>query len=85
MIKDKSYMVVKGLIENFSPSNNNGTHFESFSVNGVIFRYSDYSIVDGFHQTSKNNGPINNNGQQVRIGYTNKDDQNLILKLEILK
>jgi hypothetical protein len=85
MIENKSYKVVEGLIEDFSPPNSNGTHFESFSVNGIIFKYSDYSIVDGFHQTSKNNGPINKNGQQVRIGYTNKDDENLILKLEILK
>ena len=85
MIENKSYNVVEGLIEDFSPPNSNGTHFESFSVNGIIFKYSDYSIVDGFHQTSKNNGPINKNGQQVRIGYMNKDDENLILKLEILK
>jgi hypothetical protein len=77
--------LLRGVIKNFLPANNNGNHFESFSINGVIFRYSGHVIVDGFHQTSENNGPINKNGQQVRIGYTTKDNENLILKLEILK
>ncbi len=85
MIENKSYKVVEGLVENFLPANSNGDHFESFSVNGVIFKYSDFVIVDGFHQTSKNNGPINKNGVQVRIGYTFSDDENIILKLEISK
>jgi hypothetical protein len=84
MIENKTYTVIEGLVENFIPADENN-HFESFSVNGVIFRYSDYVIVSGFHQTTKNHGLINKNGLKVRIGYTKKDGENLILKLELAK
>jgi hypothetical protein len=73
------------LIENYSLKNINGSHIESFSVKGILFEYSDNVNKNGFHQTSKNNGPISENGQQVRIGYMVIDNENLILKLEILR
>jgi hypothetical protein len=85
MIENNSFLIVEGVVENFVPPEVGYSHFECFTVNSVSFKYSDYNIVDGFHQTSKNNGPINKNGQQVRIGYTTVDKENLILKLEIMK
>ena len=83
MIENKTYSKVEGKIEDFKPARKSPNHFESFSVKGVHFRYSDYVIIDGFHKTSNSNGPIKGNGQMVRIGYTNIDGQNVILKLEI--
>lgn len=82
MIDNKTYMVVEGKIENFKPAQQSPNHFESFTVNGIKFRYSDFVIIDGFHKTSRNNGPIIKNGQYVRIGYAKIDDKNVILKLE---
>lgn len=85
MIENKTYKKVEGKIEDFKPAQESPNHFESFSVKGVPFRYSDYVIIDGFHKTSKSNGPIKGNGQLVRIGYRSKGGENVILKLEIPK
>ncbi|MDB4582934.1 hypothetical protein N9164_07270 [Draconibacterium sp.] len=82
-IETKSYKVINGQIEDFSHRTESGHVFESFKVQGVMFEYSDYIINEGFHQTSKNGGPIKKNGQQVRISYITKENENLILKLEI--
>jgi hypothetical protein len=83
MIENKTYMKVEGVIKNYIAPQKSPNHFESFSVKGVHFRYSDYVIIDGFHKTSNSKGPIKENGQMVRIGYTNIDGENVILKLEI--
>ena len=84
IIENESFLKVEGEVENFKAPKENH-HFESFSVKGIEFKYSDYVIINGFHKTSKNNGPIKRNGQRVKIGYTKIDNENVILKLEILK
>jgi len=85
MIESKNYTIVEGEIENFSPQPENTTKTESFSVKGVQFEYSDYVMINGFHQTSRMNGPIRENGQKVRISYFTIDNVNLIQKIEIKK
>ncbi|BAX81663.1 hypothetical protein ALGA_3365 [Labilibaculum antarcticum] len=85
MIENKSYSIVEGVTVDFLPPVEGLRYNESFAVNGIKFEYSDYGIIEGFHKTSKNNGPIHQNGQQVRIGYTTIDNENLILRLEIAK
>lgn len=85
IIDNQNFLIVQGEIENFSHRNVNGQTFESFTVQGEKFEYSDYIVIDGFHQTSENNGPIRGNGQQVRISYKVSDNENLIMKLEIKK
>ncbi len=52
---------------------------ETFSVGGVKFCYSDYSISPGFHVSRSNGGPIAP-GVLVRIHYLGGD----ILKLETM-
>lgn len=84
MLEEKSYQIVEGSIENFEPPNES-THFESFTVKDIFFQYSDYADKNGFHKTSKKNGPITGNGQKVRIGYTEIDNENIILLLQIVK
>lgn len=83
IIETRSFHVVEGKIEDFSHSNRGGQIFESFRVQGIKFEYSDFITNEGFHQTSKNGGPIIKNGQQVKISYYVKNNENLILKLEI--
>ena len=75
--------MVEGKIENYSLKESSGQFFESFSVKGVVFKYSDYGMIDGFHETAKNGGPINKNGLQVKIAYITRDSQNIILKIEM--
>jgi hypothetical protein len=83
LIEKKEYMTIEGKIENLELQEESGHIFESFIVKGIFFKYSDYIINEGFHQTSKKNGPIKMNGQLVRIYYITKDNQNIILKLEL--
>lgn len=82
IIKNKSYIVVEGEIEHYKLEEANGQYFESFSICNVNFEYSDFIEIKGFHQTSKNNGPINENGQYFRIYYVNLNGGNVILKIE---
>src|SRR6266702_1797729 len=44
--------VVEGPVEHFVPMPYAGHADESFSVNGIAFRYSDFTITDGFNNTS---------------------------------
>ncbi len=85
IIENKSYEVVEGEIEDFSHYTKGGHIFERFNVQGVKFEYSDYILNEGYHKTSINGGLIEKNGQQVKISYITKDNENLILKLEIKK
>lgn len=77
--------VVEGIVENFHPMSYNGHDYESFNVKTVKFRYSDYSDWGGFNKTSSHGGPINRNGQHIRITYYEDDNENIILKLEMLE
>ena len=85
LVKNENYKIVEGLTKNFKSSEEGAGHFESFSVKGIEFRYSDHINIQGFHKTAGNGGPINKNGLQVKIGYTKIDNKNVILKLEIAK
>jgi hypothetical protein len=85
ILKNKEYNVVEGEIENFHPMPKAGKENESFTVNGIFFKYSDYTISYGFNNSSTLGGPLRRNGQQVRISYISDDDGNKILKLELAK
>ncbi len=72
--------VAEGPVEQFIPMPDGGHGEESFSVDGVKFRYSDFIVTDGFNNTSSQGGPING-GSYVRICYDPAG--NVILRLEI--
>ena len=74
------YDVVEGLVQNFEPMPYAGHKSESFTVKGVKFSYSNYSVTSGFNNATSHGGPISE-GLQVRISYI----RNTILKLETLK
>ena len=72
--------VVEGPVEHFVPMPYAGHAQETFSVDGVPFRYSDFIITDGFNNASSHGGPINSDSY-VRICYD--PSGGVILRLEI--
>lgn len=82
IIQNENFLIVEGDVENYQIKKSNGQYFESFTIHNVTFEYSDFIVINGFHQTSKNNGPIYKNGQFFRISYINSEDKNIILKIE---
>jgi len=74
--------LLEGLVENFEPARRGANTDESFTVNGVYFSYSDYSISPAFKVSRSQGGPIRE-GLSVRISYVPRDQNNAILKLEI--
>jgi hypothetical protein len=80
LVRDNKCKVVEGPVENFVPMPVTGHSDESFSVAGVRFKYSDYSVTDAFNNTASHGGPIDQNSY-VRICYDPKGNE--ILRLEI--
>ena len=80
LVQTNTCRVVEGPVEHFTPMPYGGHAFESFSVSGISFRYSDFNITGGFNNTSSHGGPINGNSY-VRICYDPTDGA--ILRLEI--
>jgi hypothetical protein len=72
--------LVEGPVEHFLPMPYGGHAAESFSVDGVTFRYSDFIVTDGFNNTSSHGGPVHGDSY-VRICYDPSNDA--ILRLEI--
>lgn len=85
IITTQKYLVIEGEVENYKTRETNGQVFESFTMEGVIFEYSDFIEIDGFHQTANNYGPISSNGQHFKISYITKEGRNVILKIEVKK
>jgi hypothetical protein len=72
--------VVEGRVEDFSPMPYGGHAFESFTVCGVRFSYSDYVISPGFNRTSTHGGPMRSD-LWVRVTFVG----DVIARLEIAK
>jgi hypothetical protein len=72
--------ITEGPVRNFVPLPSNRHGFESFTVQGIPFRYSYYGFTDSFNDTSTHGGPIGPNSY-VRICYDTSG--NAILRLEI--
>lgn len=83
IFEKKEYKVVEGQIENFNPMPHSGHAMESFTVNGVYFEYSDFVVHYGFNNTASHGGPIKRNGQQVRLSYISRNEDNRILKIAL--
>ena len=81
------YVIVVSLLLLFNvhPMPYGGHDYESFTINNIKFRYSDFNNWGGFNKTSSHGGPINKNGQYIRISYFKDDNENIICKLEILE
>lgn len=77
-LADGRASVVEGVVEDFVPMPYEGHQEERFTVRGVTFCYSDYTMTSLFHNTRSHGGPIQA-GLYVRVHYVGSD----ILKLEI--
>ncbi len=64
-----NYATVEGIVEDFKPMPYAGHALEQFTVAGIPFAYSDYSITGAFNTTRSNGGPVTE-GIQVKIYYT---------------
>jgi hypothetical protein len=80
LISQNQCRIVEGSVEHFVPMPYGGHAVESFSVAGIVFRYSDFYISDGFNNAASHGGPIAADSY-VRICYDPRD--NAILRLEI--
>lgn len=69
--------VVEGTVENFHPMPYEGHTQESFTIKGVEFSYSDFTLNPGFNQTKSHGGPIDA-GMNLRIWHIGNE----ILKIE---
>ena len=86
-LRSGDLQVVEGLTSDYKPAPPNDKGVESFTVNGVPFEYSYWSVTPGYNRTSNHGGPINRDGLPVRLHYytdTGLGD-NIILKLEVGK
>jgi hypothetical protein len=82
-IANKTVKIIEGVVTNFDPMPQSGHKHESFSVNNIYFEYSDFNKIEGFNKTKSHGGPINGNGDSLRITYYTFDNNNYIVKLEI--
>jgi len=79
-LRERRYVLVEGIVENFSPAPSGGHRDETFDVAGHHYSYSDYVVVAGYHQTQSHGGFVRQ-GAHVRIADLN----GTILRLEILQ
>lgn len=77
--------IAEGVVENFHPMPKEGHSNETFTVNGTLFAYSDYTVTPAFNKTASHGGPIKQ-GLYVRIHYTDSREfggQKAILRIEL--
>ena len=67
--KKGEYEVTEGYVEDFIPIGTDGNNRESFSINGIKFKYSDSTVQSGYCKVAKNGGVVYENGQHLKIGY----------------
>jgi hypothetical protein len=80
LVREDRCQSLEGMVENFVPMPYSGHANETFTVKGVAFGYSDYTLTNAFNNTSSHGGPINSSSY-VRICYDPRN--HAILRLEI--
>lgn len=78
--QNKEFKVVEGVVQNYKEID---YKTESFEVDGVKFKYEAFFIFFGYKKTKFYGGLIDND-KYVKIAYINKNDMNIILKLEMI-
>jgi len=84
--KHKTYLVVEGIVDKLDPMPKGGHKVESFEVNNVLFEILYTGNYPGektllYTLTKNRNGPIQRNGQHVKIYYIPHDGTNEIIKM----
>lgn len=63
------YTEVSGIVTDFHPMPASGHDYESFTLGGTSFAYSDYEMTIGYHHAASLGGIITGNGQELTIRY----------------
>ena len=84
--KHKTYLVAEGIVDKLDPMPKSGHKVESFEVNNVLFEILYTGNYPGeetllYTLTKNRNGPIQRNGQHVKIYYIPHDGTNKIIKM----
>ncbi|RSK45351.1 hypothetical protein [Hymenobacter rigui] len=82
--KQKQYRTVTGIVTDFSPMPEGGHKYETFTVAGVPFSFSDFEVADYGYNNAASHGGVIRAGLPVRIAYMAKKDRNVILILDTL-
>ena len=80
--EEGNYKTVVGEVEEFTTMTPQGKEYEAFEINGVYFSYSDNVIHQGYHNSKTFGGFIKGNVQQLKIGYIEKNGENIIVYIE---
>jgi len=84
--KYKTYLVAEGIVDKLDPMPKGGHKIESFEVNGILFKIlytGDYPTEETlvYTLTKYRDGPIQRDGQHVKIYYISIDGHNEIIKM----
>ncbi len=77
--EEGNYKTVVGEVERFTTTTPEGKGYETFEIEGVYFSYTDNVIHQGYHDSR---GVIRGDGQQLKIGYVEKNRENIIVYIE---
>ena len=81
-----NFVSIEGNIQDFCPLSRFGHGVESFTLKGVYFEYSEYSLNYYFDNPKEFGGPIVKNRQYLKIDYyRDKGGNNRIVTLKIKK
>ena len=82
-MQDNDVKIVEGYVDQYHPMPSDGHDTEHFNINGVYFEYSNYEIVNGYHDAASLGGVITHDGQHLKIKYIEDDSgNNVILYIE---
>ena len=82
--EEGNYKTVVGEVEEFTTLTPQGKGYETFEINGVDFSYSDFIIHQGYRNSRTFGGVVEGDGQRLKIGYIEKNDENIIVYIEEL-
>ncbi len=77
-METKQIQITEGRIDNYTFEMHDGHGFESFTINGTRFHYSDFLATGGYNRPASQGGVIRE-GLQVRIAHRG----NTIARLEV--
>ena len=80
--EEGNYKTVVGEVEKFTTMTPEGKGYETFEIDGVYFSYSDNIIHQGYRNSKTFGGVIKGDGQQLKIGYIEKNGENIIVYIE---
>ncbi len=86
LLESNDVCFVEGYTEKYHAMPLEGHDVESFEINGVLFKYTNFEIVNGYNSPAVYGGVITDNGQYLKIKYITDDfGNNTILYIAEIK